>query len=139
MGSSRTHRAERSTSKTPSDEESHLDLMDMLSGYGASPRVSLDEMATLLGVPGKLGVDGEQVMSLYESGHIDRIRSYCAHDVLTTTLVFMYYSYHRGWLDSPRRQVLWDSARRWVAEGDPEVWGPFRTTWQRLHPGVGFA
>ncbi len=121
------------------DEESHLDLMDILSGYGASARVTLDEMANLLGVPGKMGVDGSQVMDLYEAGELERIRHYCSHDVLTTTLVFMHYAYHRGWLDGEKRQSLWSSAKRWVLEGDPALWGSFKAAWDALDGERGLA
>ncbi|NMP23115.1 3'-5' exonuclease [Sulfobacillus harzensis] len=114
------------------DEESHLDLMDVLSGYGASPRVTLDEMAIVLGVPGKLSVDGSQVMDLFQEGALERIRQYCTHDVLTTTLVFMHYAYHRGWLDADMRQNLWQSARRWVFESEDSGWLPYREAWQAL-------
>ena len=36
----------------------HIDLMDVLSGYGASGRASLDLAAQLVGLPGKLGMGG---------------------------------------------------------------------------------
>ncbi|MCY0879484.1 MAG: 3'-5' exonuclease [Firmicutes bacterium] len=114
------------------DEALHLDLMDLLSGYGASARVSLEEAALLVNVPGKLGVDGHQVIELYEAGDLERIRHYCTHDVLTTTLVFAAYAYHRGWLTEETRDRLWLSARRWVWEGPEEVWAPFRAAWDRL-------
>lgn len=114
------------------DEEWHLDLMDLLSGYGASARVSLNEMATVLGVPGKLDVDGRHVADLYEAGAIEQIRQYCAHDVLTTTLVFMHYAYHRGWLDEAHREQLHRSARRWVNEEDEATWAEYRRAWDAL-------
>jgi hypothetical protein len=58
--------------------------MDVLSFYGASPRIKLDEMAMVLGIPGKMGVDGSHVGPLYEHGNMDAIRTYCTSDVLTT-------------------------------------------------------
>jgi predicted PolB exonuclease-like 3'-5' exonuclease len=112
------------------DEELHLDLMDLLSGYGASARVSLDEAALLLNVPGKMGVDGHHVLELYETGALERIRQYCTHDVLTTTLVFMAYAFHRGWLTREERDRLWLSARRWVWDGPDDLWTPFREAWE---------
>ena len=39
----------------------HLDLMDVLSLYQPRASAPLDEMAQLLGFPGKLGMDGSQV------------------------------------------------------------------------------
>lgn len=114
------------------DEESHLDLMDILSGYGASARVSLDEAALLLGVPGKLDIDGRDVAALYDSGEIDRIRAYCSHDVLTTALVFMHYAFHRGWLDDASLKNFVDSAWQWLNEDESGIWGPFKAAWDAL-------
>lgn len=121
------------------DEESHLDLMDLLSGYGASARVTLDEMAAVVGVPGKLNVDGSQVLDLYESGQRERIRHYCTHDVLTTALVFMHYAYHRGWLDTAGRDRFLQSAREWIAQGDEALWAPYREAWESIPSGEGSA
>lgn len=121
------------------DEESHLDLMDILSGYGASARVTLDEMSTVLGVPGKLGVDGSQVMDLFEAGEIAAIRRYCSHDVMSTALVFMHYAFHRGWLDGEQRHRFMTSARRWLIEGDADIWDPYRAAWKTLDSEWGSA
>ncbi|AEJ38599.1 hypothetical protein TPY_0397 [Sulfobacillus acidophilus TPY] len=111
------------------DEESHLDLMDLLSGYGASSRLTLDEMAAVLGVPGKLEIDGGQVLELYEAGAIDAIRHYCLHDVLTTTLVFGAYAFHRGWWKPEQYREFQQSVRRFLRETDEDHWRPFREAW----------
>jgi hypothetical protein len=121
------------------DEESHIDLMDILSGYGASARVSLNEAAALLGVPGKLDLDGGEVKELYESGAIARIRDYCSHDVLTTALVFMHYAFHRGWLEESRLKTFIDSAWHWLNEDEAGTWGPFRHAWTSLGGAAGSA
>ncbi len=59
------------------DEDWHIDLMDILNSYGASARLKLDEMAAVIGVPGKIGVDGSQVLPLYQAGQLEPIRTYC--------------------------------------------------------------
>ena len=118
------------------DEESHLDLMDILSGYGASARITLHEGAILLGVPGKLDVDGKDVAELFCEGQIDRIRQYCSHDVLTTTLIFMRYAFHRGWLDGEGLATLRDSAWKWVSRDEAGIWKPFGEAWAALGPGL---
>jgi predicted PolB exonuclease-like 3'-5' exonuclease len=66
----------------------HLDLMDVLSMYGArgSP---LDEIARLSGLPGKLGVGGGAVWDSYRSGEIAAIRDYCEADCANTYLLFL--------------------------------------------------
>jgi len=67
----------------------HMDLMEVLSDYGASARCSMDEIAAVLGVPGKLDTSGADVRNLYESGQIEAIRNYCETDVLTTSLIML--------------------------------------------------
>jgi len=57
----------------------HIDLCDMLAGFGASARPSLGEMAALLGIPAKLGgMDGTQVEALARAGHLDEIAAHAA-------------------------------------------------------------
>ncbi len=49
----------------------------------------LDEVCVLLGLPGKLGVDGSLVEGMYEEGRIEEIRDDCELDVLNTYLVYL--------------------------------------------------
>ena len=67
----------------------HLDLLEVLSDYGASARCSMHEVAAALAVPGKLETAGEDVRGMYESGEIEAIRNYCETDVCTTALLFL--------------------------------------------------
>ncbi len=76
--------------------ERHTDLMDVLSGYQARACASLNDIATLLGFPGKLGMDGSAVWSCFVDGDIEAIRNYCETDVLNTYLVFLRYELMRG-------------------------------------------
>ena len=50
----------------------HIDLMDVLSAYGASSRASLDTVAQLIGRPGKLGMSGAHVWPAFLRGEIAR-------------------------------------------------------------------
>ena len=59
----------------------HIDLMDVLSGYGASGRASLELAAQLIGLPGKLGIGGAQVWPAFRRGELAAIRDYCETDV----------------------------------------------------------
>ncbi len=96
------------------DEESHIDLMDMLSNYGASARLKLDEMATTLGIPGKLEVDGSQAWPLYQASNIEAIRTYGMSNVLTTTLIYAHYALHRGWWDETQATTFKESVATWL-------------------------
>jgi 3'-5' exonuclease len=78
----------------------HTDLMDVLSGYQARAVVPLDEMATLLGFPGKMGMSGAHVWQNYLDGKIVDIRNYCETDVLNTHLVYLRFLLMQGKLSS---------------------------------------
>ncbi len=96
----------------------HIDLMDVLSGFQGRGRASLDDVATLLGLPGKVGMQGSQVWDVYLQGGLSRIRDYCETDVLNTYLVFLRFQLLRGHLDAAEhadevarvRKLLEDSA-----------------------------
>jgi predicted PolB exonuclease-like 3'-5' exonuclease len=72
--------------------------MDVLSGYQPRAAVGLDQIATLLGFPGKLGMDGSQVWARYQAGDLKAIRDYCETDVLNTYLIYLRYELMRGHL-----------------------------------------
>jgi predicted PolB exonuclease-like 3'-5' exonuclease len=78
----------------------HLDLCDLLSGFGASAKSSLNEMAALLNIPTKLdGIDGSQVEVLAASGRLDEIATYCLGDVITTFRLLLRFALVRGEID----------------------------------------
>lgn len=78
----------------------HLDLMDVLSGFQVRGRASLDQVAVLLGFPGKLDMTGEAVLDRWLAGGIEDIRNYCETDVLNTWLVYLRFEFMRGRLDA---------------------------------------
>jgi len=76
----------------------HTDLMDVLAAYQPRANVPLDEMATLIGLPGKMGMSGAKVWDSYLEGDVDGIRNYCETDVLNTYLVYLRFELIRGHL-----------------------------------------
>jgi len=78
----------------------HVDLMDVLSAYGASGRASLDHIAQLIKLPGKLGMSGADVWPAYRRGEIAAIRNYCETDALNTYLIYLRFQVLRGVLDA---------------------------------------
>ena len=77
----------------------HSDLMDVLANFNPRANAKLDEIASMLGFPGKLGMDGSKVWETYLQGGIREIRDYCESDVLNTWLVYLRFEYMRGNLD----------------------------------------
>lgn len=69
----------------------HFDLLDAMRDFGASAAVKLHEVASILGFPGKFGMDGSKVAETFDDGPdgLKAIRDYCETDVLTTYLVFL--------------------------------------------------
>ncbi len=87
----------------------HTDLMDVLAGYQARANAPLDEIATMLGFPGKMGMSGAKVWDCFRDGDIRSIRDYCETDVLNTYLVYLRFELMRGKL---LKQNYEDECRR---------------------------
>ncbi len=62
----------------------HADIMDVMSDYGACAKLSLDEAASAIGLPGKIGGHGAEVEAMMVAGEIEQIRRYCECDGLNT-------------------------------------------------------
>lgn len=77
----------------------HLDVMDLLALYNGRANAPLDQIATLLGFPGKMGMSGAKVFDAFQEGNIKGIRDYCETDVLNTWLVYLRFQLMRGELD----------------------------------------
>ncbi|MGJ3257106.1 MAG: 3'-5' exonuclease [Alcanivorax sp.] len=77
----------------------HLDLMDQLALFNARANAPLDQIATLLGFPGKMGMSGGKVFDAFQDGNLKGIRDYCETDVLNTWLVYLRFQLMRGELD----------------------------------------
>ncbi|WP_421621345.1 3'-5' exonuclease [Alkalilimnicola ehrlichii] len=74
----------------------HTDLMDVLAGYQARANAPLDEIASLLGYPGKMGMSGGKVWEAVQAGELGAVRDYCETDVLNTYLIWLRYQLMRG-------------------------------------------
>ena len=77
-------------------DDGHLDLCDWLADHGATRAGSLDAVARLIGLPGKIGVDGSQVEGLYAAGELDAIERYCLGDVAQTALLLLRFRLLQG-------------------------------------------
>ncbi|PIE01866.1 MAG: 3'-5' exonuclease [Thiothrix nivea] len=82
----------------------HTDLMDLLAMYTGRANAPLDELATLYGFPGKMGMSGARVWDAYQAGELAAIRHYCETDVLNTWLVYLRFELMRGHLDHTQYQ-----------------------------------
>jgi predicted PolB exonuclease-like 3'-5' exonuclease len=108
----------------------HIDLMDVLSGYGASGRPSLDLAAQLIGLPGKLGIGGAEVWPAYRRGELAAIRDYCEIDVLNTYLLYLRFQLTRGELDAGGYKKEIDVVEAKLAQSDRPHLKQYLALWQ---------
>jgi hypothetical protein len=107
----------------------HIDLMDVLSSYQARGRASLENVALLLGLPGKLGMAGDQVWQAWRDGKIAEIRDYCETDVMNTYLVYLRFELIRGMLTPADHEAELGRVRGWLAERQEDHWRRFAAAW----------
>jgi len=107
----------------------HLDLMDLLALYQPRANVSLNDLARLMGFPGKLGMDGSQVWDAFQSGEIIEIRNYCETDVVNTYLLFLRFQFLRGILDDEQYLYENELVRATLKKSSELHWKEFLTQW----------
>ena len=107
----------------------HLDLMDLLALYQPRANAPLDEIAQLMGLPGKLGMDGSAVWDAYQDGKITEIRNYCETDVANTYLVFLRFQLMRGALTAEEHRAECDLVRATLGKFPGPHWKEFLRRW----------
>lgn len=108
----------------------HLDLMDLLALYQGRNYVQLDELARLLGFPGKLGMDGSKVWEAFLAGQIDSIRNYCETDAANTYLVFLRFQLLRGVFDEAHHRRELEIVRSTLGKSKDVHWREFLQRWR---------
>jgi 3'-5' exonuclease len=107
----------------------HLDLMDLLALYTGRANAPLDDLAKLCGFPGKLGVDGSQVWTLYQQGRLGEIRDYCETDVVNTYLVYCRFLLMRGALRPEAYREELQLVRNALSALDGAHWHEYLSAW----------
>jgi hypothetical protein len=107
----------------------HMDLMDILSGFQGRGRASLQDIASLLGFPGKLGMHGADVWPAYLQGGLQRIRDYCETDVLNTYLIYLRFQLVRGHLSVEQHVHELGRVRKFLAEAGAAHFKDFAAAW----------
>jgi predicted PolB exonuclease-like 3'-5' exonuclease len=107
----------------------HLDLMDLLALYQARANAPLDELAKLMGLPGKLGMDGGAVWGAWCEGKVDAIRDYCETDVVNTYLVYLRFQMMRGQMSVEEHDEEVACVRDALTRIDAAHWREFLAAW----------
>lgn len=82
----------------------HTDLMEVLASYQMRAYAPLNEIALLLGFPGKMGMQGDKVLEKVQSNELECVRNYCETDVLNTYLIYLRFQLIRGNLNKQTHQ-----------------------------------
>ena len=107
----------------------HLDLMDLLALYQPRANARLDEIAKLMGFPGKLGMDGGAVWEAWRDGRIAEIRDYCETDVVNTYLVYLGFERMRGHLDAEAHAAEVSVVRDALQRLEGSHWQAYLAAW----------
>ena len=112
----------------------NIDLKEIVGGWGlASP--SLHEIAVQSGIPGKMGVDGNDVAPLWLEGKLDRIVRYNECDALTTYLVWLRLAHFAGFFDDGayvrEQELVVDLLQTEIAKGGREHLEEYLEAWNR--------
>ncbi|RUM67792.1 MAG: 3'-5' exonuclease [Sulfurospirillum sp.] len=74
----------------------HVDIMDHIAEFGAVRGLNLNLLCTMMGIPGKFDVSGDEVHKLYYANEHEKIREYCESDVLNTYWLYLKYELLKG-------------------------------------------
>ncbi len=105
--------------------------MDVLSSYQPRAGARLDDVATMLGLPGKMGMSGGQVWERFQAGDIAGIRDYCETDVLNTFLVYLRFELMRGRLTREGYEQECGLVRDNLARDEKSHFQAFLAAWSR--------
>ncbi len=108
----------------------HTDLMDVLAAYHPRAYAPLDQLASSLGLPGKMGMDGSLVYDYYKQGKLNEIRDYCETDVLNTYLIYIRFEYIRGHLSLEQYMLLQQQLKDNLQAADQPHLREFLQRWQ---------
>lgn len=97
-------------------ESQDVDLMDLVSGFGKNTSVSLNELAQLSGIPGKLDTTGDDVCGLWYAGKRQEIINYNCFDALTTYLVWLRMAFVSGKFTKEEYRLEQVRVRRLIEE-----------------------
>lgn len=99
--------------------EAHLDLLKLLSPGSMKP--TLNGLARLCGFPGKIDIDGKQVVDLWLAGKLKEIVEYNQIDTLNTYLIWLRVVNFAGKLSEEEYISEQDDFRAFIeTEGDKE-------------------
>jgi predicted PolB exonuclease-like 3'-5' exonuclease len=104
--------------------------MDVLSGFQTSAIAPLNEVATLCGFPGDMGIStNQQIWESYQAGGIKDIRDSAETEVLNTYLVYLNLQRNRGMIDQAQYETECRMVRDHLITSDQSHLIAFEKAW----------
>lgn len=82
----------------------HMDVQNLWTNNRMFRYPHLANLARLMGLPGKVGIDGSKVYQAWKDGEHKAIDTYCMQDVFQTAFIFQRFVYMTGKIDLPAYQ-----------------------------------
>ncbi len=109
--------------------ERHTDIMDVLAGFSPRANASLQNISLMLGLPGKMGIDGSKVHDMYKQNKIEAIRDYCEVDVLNTYLVYLRFELIKNQLSKEQYSNNIEEVKNFLHTSDKEHFSKYLDIW----------
>lgn len=110
----------------------HCDLLDVLSDFGSSCRCKMNEICSILGIPGKIGIDGSQIIEMFDNGKLKEIDNYCETDVINTYLVYLHYQLLVGSISNKDFIKMNKDLIRYLLDENKEHFNEFLNEWKKV-------
>ena len=110
----------------------HCDLLEALSDFGTSARCKMNEVCSILGIPGKIGVDGSKVASMFDEGKLKEIDDYCETDVLNTYLVYLNYNLLNGTINKDNFLKMNKELKDYMINKNLAHFNEFLEEWEKV-------
>lgn len=122
------------------DNPIHVDLMEILGSWGGKGMVSLHDMVTISGIPGKFDTGGAQVADLWLNGEWEKIVRYNCFDAISTYLLWLRMAHLAGHFSDVSYEEEQESVRQLLmslAETEEGAYlEAYFDEWQRLESRV---
>ena len=113
------------------NSQPHTDLMKVLAGNQADADAPLNEVATLLGFPGNMGVSHNGAWDNFQDRNIKEIRDYCEVNVLNTYLIYLRFELINGNMTHQEYEAECDIVRNTLSAKNKPHLTKFLNAWQR--------
>lgn len=121
--------------------EGHFDLQDHLMHHGAGDVLRLDQVAALVGLPGKMDTIGAEVAALVSRNRWMEVGTYCITDVIQTLVMFIRYAFMMGLasqeeVNTALKSIVYYHSRRASENADGRYLDEKRTSSLSVEKGI---